>query len=354
LTPRERWHAAISGKQPDLVPCDYSATGEVTARLMAELGCGTERDLWERLGIDKSIPVVPKHPLATEDTWHMQSLFSIWHVETAKVTYGEGLGVYEEAVTHPLAAAETTTDIEQFPWPDPEMWDFSQISTECGKWESYPIVGGCYEPFYLYCHLRGMERAFADLLLCPSMAEAGLERIFWIHESVIRRTLEPAGGRIDLIHVAEDLGTQESLLMSPQCFRRFLKPHMARMIEMVHSFGAKVIHHDDGAIRPMLPELIEIGIDILNPVQWRCHGMDREGLVRDFGQSLTFHGAVDNQQTLPFGTPEDVRREVLENIRIFRAARGYVVAPCHNIQPNTPTENIVAMYETVQESDPAG
>jgi uroporphyrinogen decarboxylase len=137
--------------------------------------------------------------------------------------------------------------------------------------------------------------------------------------------------------------------MSPQCFRRFLKPHMARMIEMVHSQGARVIHHDDGAIRPLLPELIEIGIDILNPVQWRCRHMDREGLARDFGRSVVFHGAMDNQLTLPFGTPADVRREVADNIRIFREGKGYVVAPCHNIQPNTPTENILALYDAVEE-----
>jgi uroporphyrinogen decarboxylase len=111
----------------------------------------------------------------------------------------------------------------------------------------------------------------------------------------------------------------------------------------------KVIHHDDGAIRPLLPELIEIGIDVLNPVQWRCRGMEREGLARDFGRSLVFHGAVDNQQTLPFGTPEDVRREVADNIRIFKDCRGYIVAPCHNIQPNTPTANILALYDAVCE-----
>jgi uroporphyrinogen decarboxylase len=137
--------------------------------------------------------------------------------------------------------------------------------------------------------------------------------------------------------------------MSPATFRRFLKPGMQRMIDLAHSFGVKVIHHDDGAIRPLLAELIDMGIDVLNPIQWRSAGMGREELARDFGKRVVFHGGVDNQQTLPFGTPADVKREVAENIRIFRGGKGYIVAPCHNIQPITPTENILAMYEAVHE-----
>lgn len=176
-----------------------------------------------------------------------------------------------------------------------------------------------------------------------------MERIHYIHDSVIRRSLEAAKGLVDFIYVAEDLGIQNALLMSPATFRRFIKPWLRKMIDLAHSFDVKVLHHDDGAIRPLLPELIEIGIDILNPVQWRCTGMDREGLARDFGKSIVFHGAVDNQQTLPFGTPEDVKREVAENIRIFSNSRGYIVAPCHNLQPNTSTANIVALYEAVRE-----
>ena len=124
---------------------------------------------------------------------------------------------------------------------------------------------------------------------------------------------------------------------------------MVKMIELAHAHGAKAFHHNDGAIRPLLPELIEMGIDILNPVQWRCRGMEREGLARDFGQAVVFHGAVDNQWTLPFGTPADVRRQVAENIEILAKGKGYIVSPCHNIQPNTSTENILALYDAVRE-----
>lgn len=121
------------------------------------------------------------------------------------------------------------------------------------------------------------------------------------------------------------------------------------MIDLAHRYDALVFHHDDGAIRPLIPDLIEVGIDLLNPLQWRCGGMEREGLARDFGKDLVFHGGMDNQHTLPFGKPADVRAEVRRNIELFRGCKGYIVALCHNIQPNTPTENIVALYRAVRE-----
>ncbi len=349
LTPRDRWLALFAGETSDHVLSDYWGTAEVTNRLLKELGCASERALWERLGIDKLVLLGPTHPLAKEDTWHTPSMWSLWHVEVTNISYGDGLGTYEEAATNPLAKAETAADVERFDWPDPSRFDIDGLRAKCEAWHGYPILGGCYEPFYVYSRLRGMEQALTDLALNPEVAEAALERIYDFHESIIRRTLEAAQGLIDVIYVAEDLGTQATLLMSPASFRRFLKPRMRKMIDLAHSYGAKVMHHDDGAIRPLLAELIDLGIDILNPIQWRCAGMGREELARDFGKSVIFHGGVDNQQTLPFGTPQDVKREVADNIRIFRMGRGYVVAPCHNLQPNTPTANILAMYEAVHE-----
>ena len=135
-------------------------------------------------------------------------------------------------------------------------------------------------------------------------------------------------------------------MYSPAQIGEFLLPRIKRMIDLVHSAGAFAFHHSDGAVRKILPAMIEIGIDVLNPIQWRCKGMDREGLKRDFGDHLIFHGGMDNQQTLPFGTVEDVRQEVADNLRILGAAGGYILAPCHNIQSVGPAENVVAMYET--------
>jgi uroporphyrinogen decarboxylase len=337
----------LNGERPDRFPCDYWATDEVTRRLLSDLQCNSERDLWEALGVDKCIFLAPTHPRAREQTWHIPSLFSIWNIETVLVPYMDGLGVYEEAVNPPLADATTVAEIEAFAWPKPEDWDYSTLRDECVRWRDYPIVGASYEPFFLYCRLRGMDQALEDVLVNQHIVDAVMERIFDVHAGIVRRVLDTAADLIDFIYVAEDLGTQQSLLMSLKAFRRCIKPWLARMIDLAHSYGVRAFHHDDGAIRPVLPDLIEIGVDVLNPIQWRCRGMEREALAAEFGQRLVFHGGIDNQYTLPFGSPADVRQQVCENLRIFKNCKGYIVSPCHNIQVNTPTANIVALYEAV-------
>ena len=349
MTPRGRWEAVTRGGEPDRVACDYWGTDEITRRLKRDLDCESDRQLWERLGVDKLVQLVPAHPRATESAWHLQSFFSVWHIGTRKVPYADGLGYYEEAVEHPLAGATSVRDVERFDWPDPAEWDVSGLRAQAEQWRDYPLLAGGSEMFYLYSRLRGMDRALEDLIVEPAIADCVLEHIAAFDLALTKRILDEVGDQTLFSYVAEDLGTQNSLLISPRLFRRFLKPHMLRMIELVHSYGVKVFHHDDGAMRPLLPELIDMGIDVLNPVQWRCRGMEREGLARDFGSHIVFHGAVDNQQTLPYGSPGDVRREVLENIRIFSGGKGYVVAPCHNLQANTPTENVVALYDAIRE-----
>jgi uroporphyrinogen decarboxylase len=347
MTPKERWIALMRGERIDRVPCDFWGTGEVVKRLKYELNCQTDRALWERLGVDKLIHLGPIHPKAEERDWHLQSLFSLWKVGTVEIAQAGG-SVNRESVAHPLAGAGTVADIDRFPWPDPAEWDLSNISSQLDEWRDYPILCGSSEPFYLYCRLRGMEQALEDLISNPAIAAAILEHIHIIDASLIRRILEMFPGRIDFVYLAEDLGTQDSLLISPRLWWTYLRPPMKKLADLVHAFGVKVFHHDDGAIRPILPELIEAGIDLLNPIQWRCPGMERDQLAREFGGKIIFHGGVDNQMTMPFGTASQVRNEVRENLRIFKNCR-YIVAPCHNLQPNTPTENILALYETVHE-----
>ncbi len=343
MTSRERWHAVLDGKKPDRWPTDFWSTREVLQRLLKELGCNSDAELWQRLKVDRPFSVGGKYcgpNLGNKNIWGLQ------HIEQ---TYADGAGTYDEVVEHPLASADTVEDILSYPWPSPDSYDFSHVKSKLGEAGDRPATGGGYEPFLLYCQMRGLEEAFMDLLAQPEIVDAAIGKIFDFHYAINERLFEAGGGRFDLTYVAEDLGSQSSLLMSLDVIKKILLPRIRRMIRLAHDHGIKVLYHTDGAARPAVPLLIDAGIDALNPIQWRCPGMEREGLARDFGDKIAFHGAVDNQQTLPFGTPDDVRNEVRENVEIFGKGRGYIIAPCHNIQPITPTANILALYEAAQE-----
>ena len=184
-----------------------------------------------------------------------------------------------------------------------------------------------------------------DLVLNPEIVHYCLDKLFDLAYQSTLRTFETIPGAVIVTYIAEDVGGQETLMYSPAQIREFLHPLMKRMMELTKQHGSYVFHHTDGAVRDILPDLIDIGIEILNPIQWRCKGMEREGLKRDFGGKLIFHGAVDNQYTLPFGTVEEVRQEVIDNYRILGEGGGYILGPCHNIQAIGPAENVVAMYE---------
>ena len=345
MTPRERWLALLAGRQPDRIPTDYWATDEVTTRLLRELGGATREDLFRALNIDAPVKLNPRRFVtASPDDPEADE----WGVRWKLVDYGAG--AYLEEAGHPLATASRPEDVHAFRWPSPDDFDYESFRQALTRVPAHrALQSGAYEPFMLYCSMRGREQALVDLLLAPDIVEAALDHVFRYYSELNRRIFEIGRGRIDLFYLAEDLGGQNDLLFGIPLIRRFILPNQKKMADLARSFGIHVFYHTDGAARKIIPELIETtGIEILNPIQWRCPGMEREGLVRDFGDRIIFHGAMDNQQTLPFGTPVDVRQEVLDNIRIFSGAR-WICAPCHNLQPVTPTANIVALYETIHE-----
>jgi uroporphyrinogen decarboxylase len=345
MTPRGRWLALLDEKPPDRVPTDYQATDEVTARLLADLDCPDEASLWRKLHVDKRTIV---EPVWKRGGRAVDPEADMWGVRYRAVDYGTG--VYEEPVFHPLANAETVADVHAHRWPHPDDFDYRPI-TEAVQADdgTYPMHVGWYEPFLFYGYMRGLRQAFLDLALHPRIADAVLGHLFDFHYEHHRRMFEAGRGRIDTTWVAEDLGSQRGPLMSLQTYRRFLLPNQVKMADLARSYGVHVMYHTDGAARPFLPDLVDkVGIEVLNPIQWRAAGMERERLVADFGGRIIFHGSIDNQHTLAFGTVDDVVEEVLQSKEIYREAR-WICAPCHNVQPITPTENIVAMYEAIHE-----
>jgi uroporphyrinogen decarboxylase len=196
--------------------------------------------------------------------------------------------------------------------------------------------------------MRGMENALMDVIAEPEFLNATLDRIDSIQGEMLDRFLGELGDLIDIVFISDDMGTQESQLISIPAWSEHLKPRLARWCELIHSHGKKVLFHTDGACREFVPHLIECGVDILNPIQHICPGMDRASLNRDFGKDVIFHGGVENQHILPHGSPEDVRSEVITCLETLGAGGGYIPCSCHNIQAGTPPENVIAMIETVR------
>jgi len=340
MTPRERWEAVLRRQSPDRVPTDYWSTPEATDKLLKHLGLADERALLRRLHIDRPFTVSPRYvgpPIPPG--------CDVYGVPHRIADYGSG--AYSEVAGNPLATYTSVEEIAaNYRWPSPDWWDYTDLAEQISGWEDYPIRGGGSEPFLTYKALRGQEQAFMDLILNPEIVHYCLDQLFDLAYQNTLRIYEAIPGRVLITYVAEDMGSQQSLLFSPAQIHEFLIPRMRRIMDLAHSAGAYVFHHSDGAVRPIIPDMIAAGIDVLNPIQWRCRGMDREGLKRDFGDRLVFHGGVDNQYTLAFGTVDEVAREVADNLRILGAGGGYILAPCHNIQAVSPAENIVTMYET--------
>lgn len=341
MTPKERWLAVLAHQKPDRIPMDFWGTDEVTEGLMKHFGADTREEMLKYLNVDFVVSVDPQYvgpPLPKN--------MDVYGVQYREVQYGEGS--YSEVIGSPLAHYTTVEEIiTNYNWPQIDWWDFQRIPEQIKGFEEYPIQGGGSEPFLLYKSMRGEAQAFMDLVMHPDIVEYCLGKLFDLAYETTTRIYEAIPDKVTLSYIAEDLGGQRNLLYSPEHIRQFLFPGMKRMIDLVHEAGAFAFHHDDGNIMRIIPELIDLGIDILNPIQWRAEGMERETLKNKFGNQLVFHGGVDNQHTLPFGTVEDVENEVLDNLRILGAeGTGYILAPCHNIQPGTPVENIVAIYET--------
>jgi len=339
MTPRERWLAVLGRRKPDRVPMDYWATPEVTERLVQHLRCETLMEMYERLHIDAVVSVWPKYvgPTIPEGS----NVYGCRFRDVRHTT-----GVYSEIIYSPLAQYETVSEIKKnYMWPTVDLYDYSVIPDQIQGCEDYPIRGGGSEPFLTYKELRGMKQAFLDLYLHPDIVHYCLDQLFEFCFENTKLIYEQIPGKVMLSYVAEDFGGQTGLLFKPEHIREYMIPGMKRMIDLAHSNGVYVFHHSDGSVRKIIPDMIEAGIDVLNPIQWRCRDMDRETLKREFGDKVVFHGAMDNQYTLAFGKEAEVRQEVRDNLRILGKGRGYILAPCHNIQPVTPMENILAMYD---------
>ena len=343
MTSRERVREAITHRAVDRTPRDIWAEPGVFTRLEEYFGVGTEEDIRRKLGIDMRW-LNPDY-IGPARVFPDGSVADHFGIRRKAVTY-QG-GSYEEIVYHPLAAFDSTTDIANYALPDLEWWDYSSIRKKMEEANSDGEVWvgvGASSIFERAWNLRGLEKFLSDLALNPSFACSIMDMLNEFYLEQTKRILEAGNGRIDMVYTADDIGTQRGLMISYPMWKKYIYPRQKKFNEAIKKYGVKIFYHSCGSIYPIINDLIEMGVDILNPLQQSAKDMEAERLQNDFGGRISFHGGIDVQQFLPSATKEEVENEVRRLVQILGKKGGYIIAPAHNIQVDTPVENILTIY----------
>ena len=349
LSSRERVLTSFRHEEPDRVPLDYMAVPEISALLIKELGL-TDRDaLLKRLGVDfrhldKWGTMQPRYvgpQLPRRDDGSYQDIWGCWF---KSVEYMPGC-YYEEFVDFPLADARTIHDVQKHRWPDPDWYDLSPVTEYCRQDNENCLVAGMGATLDSVGFFRGIEQAMFDLYDNPGIVEAIVEKQFEFKYEYNTRFIEAAEGRLDILLIAEDMGGQNGLIVSREMLKQYVFPRFRKFADLAHKHGCLLMLHSDGAIREIIGDLIDLGIDILDPIQTGCPGMDPASLKKDFGDKLSFHGVLDSQELLPRSSSEDVLAEARRLVQVMGVNGGLALNANCGFQIDVPIANILAIYD---------
>jgi len=375
LSPRERLIRSLRHEPVDQVPADLGGivtgiTKRAYQKLIHYLGLEEDPPVFDR----KQQLVIPSEEVlqilkidtrylfpGPRDEWKCEireeeqgfSYVDEWGIE---MFMPRDQGLYFDMVKHPLAHS-SKEDLDKYPWPAPDDPGLTRGLRERARWlyenTDYALVAwGNASIFERAWYLRGFMQFFSDLILNPDFACALMDKLLEWNLSFLDHYLGAIGDWIQVLQLSDDLGHQEGLLLSPEMYRKYIKPRQAELIRFIRKrTNAFIFYHTCGAVFELIPDLIEIGVDVLNPVQVSAKGMDPVRLKKEFGNKIAFWGGIDTQSLLPYATPEEVRRQT--RIRILQLGRnsGYVLNPVHNIQADVPPENILALFHTPRNID---
>jgi uroporphyrinogen decarboxylase len=350
MTSRERVLAVFAGEIPDRVPAWLGASPEWKTLALARAGLKTDEELALFVGDDfrrvHAKYVGPPEFDPSSGFRHPQA--------TARTPFGverTGYG-YGQPVGHPLAQARTVADIERYPWPDPSWLDVARVRDEALAWGGrFAVLGGDWSPFYHDAiDLLGMENFMVMLVEEPSLIDVLLRHIVDYYFQTSLRIFEAAADALDVFFIGNDFGTQNGPVVGEALFRRFFQPHLARLAGLGHDFGLKVMLHCCGGFFPLIPALIEAGIDGLQALQPDARDMAPGKLKGAFGGRIVLNGSIDTHHWLIEGTPQLVRAKTEETLAVMMPGGGYIASPSHDyLLPETKVENVFALYETVRE-----
>ena len=346
MTSRERVLSCLERKGNDRIPVKHEGTPEVNEMLMNHFGLTNHEQLLRVLGDDFRY-VQPKYCGPELRTFPDGSFEGFWGERYAYKPY-EG-GRYVEPVYLPYAGVLRAEDLDRSHFPTEGWFDYSDVRAQCeALHRQYTVcIGSAGDMDFINTigRMRGMQQVLEDLITeNPAFMEI-LEARFTFYYELHERTLQAAHGMVDILHVGEDLGTQQGPVISIKVFERLFAEKYGAIFELAHQYGARTMMHMCGCVVAFLPRLIELGLDIMDVVQPTTPDMDIAYLKEHFGDRLNFCGSMCVQTVLPFGRPEDVSREVRHRTDLFTNG-GLILGPTHAIQVDTPIENIISMYRT--------
>jgi uroporphyrinogen decarboxylase len=364
---QERVQKAVSFIKPDRTPRDFAAVPEIWSRLAEQFGTKDRNAILGFLDVDCRVvsydsfcapPDAGPGRVDMEASQERSSVGGMWRrIEpdgrnrdiwgAHRKRVANAFGAQDELISYPLGSAASVDDLQRYPWPTPDWWDFSGLRRVIGELNASAIhsirfrVGSVFETAW---SLTGLEKFLLDLFMDPSHPLYIMQRIAEVHLANLQAALETAGDLIDIVYFYDDLASQESLLFSPEMYDGFIRPFHEKIIGLAKRFGKPAMMHCCGAVYPLIPRLIDMGLDILNPVQPAARDMNPVKLAAEFGGRLVFHGGIDVQKFLPFATPAEVKAKVRETCEILGKNGGYIMSGSHHIQADTPIENVLAMY----------
>jgi uroporphyrinogen decarboxylase len=348
MTSRERVLAAFAFEEPDRVPAWLGAAPETRQLLVEHLGLESDEALSVYLGDDfRRVYATYDGPPEFGPDVNLAP-GSTYRTPFGVERHGYGYGMPR---ANPLLGA-TLEQVHEYPWPDPSWMSVSGIRSEIEGWRGdYAILGGDWSPFWHDAiDLLDMENLIVKSYEEPELVDALLGHIVDYYCGVSQRIFDAAADLMDIFFIGNDFGGMNGPLMGEPMFRRFYLPHLKRLVDLGHDYGLKVMMHCCGGFVPLIPAMIEIGLDGLQALQPSARGMAPAELKATFGDRIVLNGCIDTQFVLIQGTPELVRARTREILGIMMPGGGYVASPSHDyVLPETPIENIITLYETVRE-----
>jgi len=353
LNSRDRVFTALRHQEPDRVPVDFWITEGALDKLKAELNLPCLDAVLDHVGADLRYIEGPAYRGPALPSREGGGVSDVWGIVRRTVEAGSDGGAYSAVVESPLGGMETMEEFERYEgWPSADWYDFSGIEAQCDRYRSRDLVvvfsgdrTNRVAQLKPYMYLRGMENTFVDLALHREIFRFIVGRITAFYREYLTRILEAARGKIDIFMTGDDFGSQNSLLCSRETWKELLEPGFGDYLELIRQAGALSMHHSCGAVEPLIGDMADCGLDILQSIQPEAAGMDPSALKRKYGSRISFNGSLSIQKTLPFGTPEEVKMEVADRVEAFGRDGGFIIGTAHNIQPDVPVENVLALID---------